>query len=734
MKSRVGSFLLIAVIASFVFSCGEDTPPEKTVGSITFVVTEENTPETLSGVSIQLFSDDDPSVTPTDRTDNSGRCTFSNIPLGSYHMNLSKPGYESKEGLTVRIKGGDNPNKEIALKKATTELTVSPTTLDFGDNASVVQKAFSLVNPNYVDLAWSVMDTKVSWIVSVCDKDKNTSGIIKYNQEVAMSVTIDRDKLANGNNESTIVILSDAGRKEIKVTAIGADRRTPTTNMLEVTDVDMTTAVFKGEVLSIGSPEYTERGFVYSTSSIAADATSGFTTLATQMNSNKEFSVSVSVLEKGTTYYVRAYGKNSIGMKLSSNQLNFTTITSKTAVNTLAVSQIDVVTGKAQFNGEITKVGSPAYTEKGFCYNKNGEPTVSDTKVTVSSTSGGAYSYSCAGLSSNTTYYVRAYAIQSGKIYYGTSVTFSTDMSTTSVSTSGATNVTPSSATLNGSIVKVGSPAYTEKGFCYSTSSNPTINNTKKTVSGTGEGNYSLSISGLSYNTTYYYKAYAIQNGTTIYGTEASFNTGYTETVVEAYSNVTDIKYDSAELSFIIKNIGDPKCTEAGICYGTSSAPTINSSKVKGIVGNIGPYKQTLTVTGLQEGTTYYFRAYAIQNGQLVYSSTFSFKTATPPSVTTLSHSNLQDPYGLVNMWQVQLNGKVNFVGDPAITDRGFKYSTSGDPETSGTIASASGSTAGEFSASLTGLKSYSTYYVRAYVKNSLGYVYGELKTFTTGN
>lgn len=144
------------------------------------------------------------------------------------------------------------------------------------------------------------------------------------------------------------------------------------------------------------------------------------------------------------------------------------------------------------------------------------------------------------------------------------------------------------------------------------------------------------------------------------------------------------------------------------------------------------PYKQTLTVTGLQEGTTYYFRAYAIQNGQLVYSSTFSFKTATPPSVTTLSHSNLQDPYGLVNAWQVQLNGKVNFVGDPAITDRGFMYSTSGDPETSGTIASASGSSAGEFSASLTGLESYSTYYVRAYVKNSLGYVYGELKTFTT--
>lgn len=733
MSSRSFSFLLFAVFIAVLYGCGGDTPPEKSVGSITFVITEENTPQTLSGVSVQLFSDDDPSVTPSDRTDNSGRCTFYNVPVGTYHMNLSKPGYESKEGLALRINGGDNPNKELSLKRITTELTVNPSTLDFGDNASVVQKAFSLVNPNYADLTWAVLDTDVSWIVSVCDKDGKKNGTIKYNQEVAMSVTIDRDKLTSGNNESTLVILSDYGRAELKVKAVGEDRRTPTTNMLEVTDFDMTTAVFNGEVLSVGSPEYTERGFVYSTSNFSADATSGFTPVPAQKNSNKTFSVTVSGLDKGTTYYVRAYGKNSIGMKLSSNYVSFTTIASETAVSTQAVTQIDVVNGKAQFNGEITEVGNPVYSEKGFCYNKSGEPIVSDTKVTVSGTSGGAYSYSCAGLSSNTTYYVRAYAIQSGKVYYGTAVSFSTDMSTTSVSTSSATNVTPSSATLNGSIIKVGSPAYSEKGFCYSTSSNPTINSTKKTVSGTGEGNYSLSISGLSYNTTYYYKAYAIQNGTPIYGTEVSFNTGYTEAVVEAYSSVTDIKYDSAKLSFIIKNVGDPACTEAGICYGTSSNPTTSSSKVK---GNVGTFKQTLTVTGLQESTTYYFCAYVIQNGQPepVYSSTYSFKTATKPSVSTLSHTNLQNPYGMVNMWQVQLNGRVNSVGDPAITGRGFKYSTSGDPESGGTTVSASGSSAGDFSASLTGLKSNTTYYVRAYVKNSLGYVYGELKTFTTGN
>lgn len=731
MKTKLLPSVILFVVAISLLGCGKEVAPKKTTGSITFVITEENTPTPLSGVAIQLCSNDDKSITPSDKTDNSGRCTFSNIQAGTYTVNLSKPGYESKEGLALRINGGDDSYKEIALKRITTMLTVQPSTLDFGADESMVQKAFSLVNPNFETLTWAALDTDVPWIVSVCDKDGKKNGSIKYNQEVAMSVSIDRDKLTSGNNESTIVILSDNGRAELKVIAIGADRRTPVTNMLEVKDIDISTAVFSGEVLSVGSPEYTERGFVYSTSSIAAEATSGYTKLAAQMSSSKTFSVTVSDLSKGTKYYVRAYGKNSIGMKLSSNEISFTTIASKTSVSTQAVTNIDVVNGKATFNGEIIEIGSPTYSEKGFCFNKTGEPSVSDSKVTVSGTSGGAYSYTYAGLASNSTYYVRAYAIQSGKVYYGTSVTFNTDMSTTSVSTSGATNVTPSSATLNGSIVKVGSPAYSEKGFCYSTSSNPTVSNTKKIVSGNGEGNFSINISGLSYNTTYYYKAYAIQNGTVIYGSVVNFNTGYTETVVETYSSVTNIEYESAKVSFILNNIGDPACTEAGICYSTSSSPSINSNRVK---GQISSYKQSLSITGLQKSTTYYFRAYAIQNGQAVYGSTFTFKTATEPSVSTLSPSNLQNPIGLYNGWQVQLNGRVNSVGDPKITGRGFKYSSSGDPESSGTTKSASGSSAGDFSASLTGLNSNTTYYVRAYVKNSLGYEYGELKTFTTGD
>ncbi len=732
MKNR--ALLLTLVISTMIFSgCEGDLPPEKTVGNITFVITEENTPQTLSGVSIQLFSDDDPSVTPTDRTDASGRCTFSNIPTGSYHLNLSKPGYESKDGLTLRVNGGDNPYKEISLKRATTTLTVAPEVLDFGDNESVVQKAFSLVNPNYEDLTWAVLDTDVPWIVSVCDKDGKKSGTIKYNQEVAMSVTIDRDALTSGNNESTIVILSDYGRAELHVTAVGADRRFPITEITEVTDIDLQTATFKGKVLSVGAPEYEERGFVYSTSTIAEDATEGFTKIPSEMNSGNTFSAVVNGLNKGTTYYVRAYGKNALGLKLSSTYKTFTTIATITSVSTLPVTQIDVVNGRAQFNGTITEVGSPIYSEKGFCYNTSGEPTVSDTKYTVSGTSGGDYYYSCAGLAANTTYYVRAYAIQNDKIYYGTSVSFSTQQNSVLVSISAATSVKSTSAVLNGSIENSGSPAYDECGFCYSTSNNPTISNNRKRVDFSGEGIYTLKISDLDYRTTYYAKAYAIQNGDVEYSSKAiSFTTNWEEASVSTLS-YEDLNANSVVLKAQITNIGDPVWSEKGFCWSTSSnTPTVSMNKA--IVSGYES-KYSYTLKGLAPSSTYYVRAYLRQGDEVIYGNTINFSTVELPEVYTESVTDITEIGDWITSYNATFNGFIYSEGNPPYTQRGFVYSTSSNPQVgdyNDINVPVSGSGTGSFSKTISGLESFKTYYVKAYVKTSIGYVYGEEVSFMT--
>ena len=418
MQTKGLRFLVFAALITAFVSCGEDTPPEKTVGSITIVVTEENTPETLTGVSIQLFSDEDPSVTPADRTDNSGRCTFSNIPLGSYHMNLSKPGYESREGLNLRINGGDNPNKELTLKRITTVLTVAPTSLDFGDNASVVQKAFSMVNPNYWDLEWSVQNTSVAWIVSVCDKEGKSYGTIKYNQEVAMSVTIDRSKLPVGNNESTIVILSDYGRAELKVKATGTPD--PSVHMASVSSIGFENAYLTGKVLEVGVPPYKECGFVVSDKP-EPTLSGALKKITIPSSSSSEFNSKVDGLSPKTQYYVRAFILNDNVTVYSSNELNFTTKTPENPVIS-TLTPTNVYENGATIRGYVQSIGNPAFTKKGFVISSTtNTPTVDDNEGgwTITGSQTGEYALSIKGLTENRTYYIRTFAITPyATVYY----------------------------------------------------------------------------------------------------------------------------------------------------------------------------------------------------------------------------------------------------------------------------------------------------------------------------
>lgn len=88
------------------------------------------------------------------------------------------------------------------------------------------------------------------------------------------------------------------------------------------------------------------------------------------------------------------------------------------------------------------------------------------------------------------------------------------------VTTSAASNITSTSAKLNGSYVVPTGLSVTERGFFYGTTNNPSG---KITVSGTGTS-FSTTLTGLSEGTTYFFKAYAIEsNGTYRYGEVMSF-------------------------------------------------------------------------------------------------------------------------------------------------------------------------------------------------------------------
>ena len=97
-----------------------------------------------------------------------------------------------------------------------------------------------------------------------------------------------------------------------------------------------------------------------------------------------------------------------------------------------------------------------------------------------------------------------------------------------SVSTSAATAVIATGASLNGDVTANGGTTVTARGFVYSSIDNtPEIgeSNVTQVPDGSGTGVFSESISGLSDNTTYYVQAYAINSQDTSYGGVETFTT-----------------------------------------------------------------------------------------------------------------------------------------------------------------------------------------------------------------
>jgi|LSQX01.2.fsa_nt_gb uncharacterized protein (TIGR02145 family) len=92
------------------------------------------------------------------------------------------------------------------------------------------------------------------------------------------------------------------------------------------------------------------------------------------------------------------------------------------------------------------------------------------------------------------------------------------------LSTTAVTDITQATATCGGNITSDGGATVTARGVCWSTGQTPTISD-NKTTDGTGAGEFSSILSGLSPNTTYYVRAYATNSSGTGYGSAMSFTT-----------------------------------------------------------------------------------------------------------------------------------------------------------------------------------------------------------------
>lgn len=426
-----------------------------------------------------------------------------------------------------------------------------------------------------------------------------------------------------------------------------------------------------------------------------------------------EFTSTFTGLTPGTIYYVRAYATSNMGQTIYGNQMMFVATMGGSAF-TFSTKPVTGITNTTATAGADLQ-GSGTVAMKGICWSTATMPTIADNKI-ESGPGFGSYSVSLTGLTTSTKYYVRPYAITSGGTIYGNEVTFNTPDVLT-VTTTAISNISPPSAQGGGSISGIGT--VTARGICWNTSPMPTIDNNVKTTDGSGQGNFTSSLTGLTWNRTYYVRAYAVSAGGVTYGNQLTFTTPAFVATSLTTAAVSAITKTTAECGGSIT--GSSAIASRGVCWSTSTSPTTANSKT---TDGSGSGSFTSTITGLTPATLYHARAYAVDvNGTTTYGPVVSFSTQADFTLTTAAATSIT---------AISAMSGGTIAGTANLQSRGICWSTTQNPTTGNTKANGSAGSA-TYTAQLTSLFGSTTYYVRAYAITTGGAtVYGNEISFTT--
>ena len=343
-------------------------------------------------------------------------------------------------------------------------------------------------------------------------------------------------------------------------------------------------------------------------------------------------------------------------------------------------------------------------------------------------------------------------------IYGGAAPTVATSSNTVTTTFTSASN-------LGGNVINNGGNSITERGICYSYSTEtPTISNNKKVSSGT-TGTFTVELTGLSNGTTYYYRAYATNSKGTTYGAVKSFTTKkyamiYNNSVSGSTSNtgsVTALQKNSARVWGNVQCNDDVVTGWGFYLYKKNSDGTfsqvadlytgyLTNGTYTGVLNSTpqnAPY--SMTITGLEAGATYKYSAEILRSStnSWIEASEYSneFTTLVGPSVTTTSVM-------FTGTTSKQYTFKGNLVNKGVVSSStnvktGFVWSRSDQTPytTSPTLRSgqhydsymvSSNASLGSFSCAKTLAGAAGTIYrIRAYAINEVDTSYGAVYTIT---
>ena len=544
--SHIIKLTALLLVCCAMIGCGKEDNPSSGGnsgnGSIYGCVTDFATGEPVRNANVQLLMSGNATLHAS-ITGSDGHYEIPDVPSGTYSIKVTKVGYSDLiDNNPIVIEKDKSTKRDLQIKKLPSLLHIYDnesheiSELNFGADEGVTQKTFNIFNGGEQTLNYVItIPTQANW-VSI--SDSQLTGTIGVNVTYPIIVTINRELLADGNNNAVLTITSATdGGKELTIKArkssagAGVYELSSAGLMVQTEDlgcVDWSSAKLLCENSTVAGyndwrlPTKEELMTLYSNRELIG----GFVDERYWSSSNN-----------GTPYYVD-FSNGIAGVYGNSHHYNVRAV--RTWDNSVPISLLD------NSNNVITELdfGTEANTtQKTFKIKNTGTQSihfdVTNTASWIVNTNPEASELS-AGSTTSVVVTINRDMLTVGdntsSLLINTPSNGSKELVVRAVrtpsytnpvvTTTYPTNITSNSATCGGNVISDGGGNIVERGICLSRSPNPDINNSTVLTSGSETGTFTVNVINMASNATYYVKAYAKNNGGKVgYGGEEHFTT-----------------------------------------------------------------------------------------------------------------------------------------------------------------------------------------------------------------